>query len=103
MINVEVFNYWEPAHFLVHGWGFQTWEYAPQFGIRSWTYILPHALVLKFCEFAGLSKVETKADKVAHAKPISTDVSISRFKGNFRLHFLLLRDPDRHCAEKVCF
>ena len=23
----EVFNYWEPLHFLVHGTGMQTWEY----------------------------------------------------------------------------
>lgn len=23
----EVFNYWEPLHYLVHGTGMQTWEY----------------------------------------------------------------------------
>jgi hypothetical protein len=22
----EVFNYWEPLHFLLHGYGLQTWE-----------------------------------------------------------------------------
>jgi alpha-1,2-mannosyltransferase len=23
----EVFNYWEPTHYIAHGYGFQTWEY----------------------------------------------------------------------------
>ena len=23
----ETFNYWEPTHYLMYGWGFQTWEY----------------------------------------------------------------------------
>ena len=23
----EVYNYWEPLHYLVHGSGMQTWEY----------------------------------------------------------------------------
>ena len=23
----EVFNYWEPLHYLLYGYGFQTWEY----------------------------------------------------------------------------
>eukprot|EP00002_Diphylleia_rotans_P004288 TRINITY_DN1309_c0_g2_i7.p2 TRINITY_DN1309_c0_g2~~TRINITY_DN1309_c0_g2_i7.p2 ORF type:complete len:110 (-),score=13.32 TRINITY_DN1309_c0_g2_i7:820-1149(-) len=27
----EAFNYWEPTHYLMHGSGFQTWEY--RFGI----------------------------------------------------------------------
>ncbi|RLN49260.1 hypothetical protein BBJ28_00026990, partial [Nothophytophthora sp. Chile5] len=25
----ETFNYWEPLHFLLYGFGFQTWEYSP--------------------------------------------------------------------------
>jgi alpha-1,2-mannosyltransferase len=40
----EVFNYWEPLHFSVYGTGAQTWEYSPQHALRSWTYILLHAL-----------------------------------------------------------
>ena len=39
----EVFNYWEPLHFLVHGRGQQTWEYSPEFALRSYWYILLHA------------------------------------------------------------
>jgi alpha-1,2-mannosyltransferase len=23
----EVYNYWEPLHFLLYGYGMQTWEY----------------------------------------------------------------------------
>lgn len=67
----ETFNYWEPTHFLSYGWGFQTWEYrwakcceilytiinntklifSPEYGIRSYAYILIHAIV---GNFAGL-------------------------------------------------
>ncbi|MBW0462103.1 hypothetical protein O181_001818 [Austropuccinia psidii MF-1] len=39
----ESFNFWEPTHYLVHGNGFQTWEYSPQYSIRSWFYLLIHA------------------------------------------------------------
>lgn len=38
-----VFNYWEPLHYLVNGKGFQTWEYSPEFAIRSYFYLLVHA------------------------------------------------------------
>ncbi|KAL3282796.1 hypothetical protein HHI36_005962 [Cryptolaemus montrouzieri] len=40
----ETFNYWEPMHFLVFGKGLQTWEYSPEFALRSYTYILFHAV-----------------------------------------------------------
>ena len=40
----EVFNYWEPLHFSIYGSGAQTWEYSPQFALRSWVYILIHTL-----------------------------------------------------------
>ena len=42
----EVFNYWEPTHYLRHGFGLQTWEYSPEFAIRSWFYIVVHAIVI---------------------------------------------------------
>ncbi|USW56630.1 Putative GPI mannosyltransferase [Septoria linicola] len=41
----EVFNYWEPTHYLNHGHGFQTWEYSPDYAIRSWAYTALHAVV----------------------------------------------------------
>lgn len=40
----EVFNYWEPTHYLNRGYGLQTWEYSPEFSIRSWIYIVLHAI-----------------------------------------------------------
>jgi alpha-1,2-mannosyltransferase len=41
----ETFNYWEPAHYLSHGYGLQTWEYSPTYGLRSWLYIALHAVI----------------------------------------------------------
>ncbi|KAF2711419.1 glycosyltransferase family 22 protein [Pleomassaria siparia CBS 279.74] len=41
----EVFNYWEPTHYLNHGNGLQTWEYSPEYAIRSWVYVGMHAVV----------------------------------------------------------
>lgn len=41
----ETFNYWEPTHYLSHGYGLQTWEYSPDFAIRSWSYVGLHAIV----------------------------------------------------------
>lgn len=40
----EVFNYWEPTHYIAHGFGLQTWEYSPEYAIRSWLYVLIHAI-----------------------------------------------------------
>ena len=40
----ETYNYWEPAHQLLYGQGMQTWEYDPQFALRSYFYIILHLL-----------------------------------------------------------
>ena len=42
----EVFNYWEPSHYLNHGYGLQTWEYSPVYAIRSWTYAGIHSTII---------------------------------------------------------
>ncbi|KAH6592783.1 hypothetical protein BASA50_007834 [Batrachochytrium salamandrivorans] len=47
----EVFNYWEPTHYLQYGNALQTWEYAPQYGIRSWAYVTLHAIVTTSIEY----------------------------------------------------
>ncbi|TFL03571.1 glycosyltransferase family 22 protein [Pterulicium gracile] len=47
----EVFNFWEPLHFFHKGYGFQTWEVSPQFAIRSWAYIVLHAMPVKVASF----------------------------------------------------
>lgn len=41
----ETFNYWEPMHWMMYGYGFQTWEYSPQFALRSYGYVGLHAAV----------------------------------------------------------
>jgi len=43
----EVFNFWEPLHFLDRGYGFQTWETSPVYAIRSYAYVLLHLLPVK--------------------------------------------------------
>ncbi|KAJ2161124.1 mannosyltransferase [Coemansia sp. RSA 552] len=48
----EVFNYWEALHAEQFGRGKQTWEYAPQFALRSWAYVRVHALVLAALRWA---------------------------------------------------
>ena len=55
-----MFNFWEPVHYLLHGYGLQTWELSPQYSIRSWLYIALHAAPLKLVSFIpaiGNSKV----------------------------------------------
>lgn len=37
----ETFNYWEPLNLLLRGFGKQTWEYSPEYSIRSWAFLLP--------------------------------------------------------------
>lgn len=49
----ETFNYWEPLHYLTHGYGLQTWEYSPEFSIRSWLYIFLHAVPAKIFGLFG--------------------------------------------------
>jgi alpha-1,2-mannosyltransferase len=44
----EVYNYWEPLHFLLFGTGFQTWEYANEYALRTYAYLTP---------LCGLAKV----------------------------------------------
>jgi len=31
------------THYLLYGKGFQTWEYSPQYALRSYLYLLLHA------------------------------------------------------------
>ncbi|KAK7890845.1 mannosyltransferase [Exophiala xenobiotica] len=53
----ETFNYWEPLHYLTHGYGLQTWEYSPEYSIRSWAYVLIHAIPAKIAGLLGGSKI----------------------------------------------
>ena len=48
----EVFNFWEPMHYLQYGSGLETWEYSPLYAIRSWAYILLHAFAAEITRLA---------------------------------------------------
>src|SRR5690348_17288440 len=52
----EIFQYLEPAHRLVYGYGFVTWEY--RFGLRNW--LLPGALA-GLLEFLRLLHIDRPA------------------------------------------
>lgn len=67
----EVYNYWEPMHYLQYGYGMQTWEYSPKFGIRSWAYILPHAIAGWFSSFLATNKASEATYAPGGARPIS--------------------------------
>lgn len=54
----EVFNYWEPSHYLNHGYGLQTWEYSPEYAIRSWTYTGIHSLIISIATLARNKTIE---------------------------------------------
>ena len=41
----ETYNFWEPTHFMLYGRGFQTWEYGPEFALRSYAYTGLHAVM----------------------------------------------------------
>ena len=56
----EVYNYYEPTHYLTDGYGKQTWEYSPDYAIRSWAYVTVHAFVVglrRVIPVFGLPKV----------------------------------------------
>lgn len=41
----ESYNYWDPLNFLIRHFGKQTWEYDPQFALRSYAFLYPWALI----------------------------------------------------------
>ena len=53
----ETYGYWEPLHYLLFGEGLQTWEYAPEFSIRTYSFIYPIYLFAQALVSMGLSKV----------------------------------------------
>lgn len=64
----ETFNFWEPTHYLSHGYGLQTWEWSPEYGIRDWLYVLPHAILSLL---RRISPQSTKACKLMRQPRLS--------------------------------
>ena len=60
----EVYNYWEPAHFLMYRFGFQTWEYSPEYSLRSYLYLLLHTGPASFLD--GVIKVFYRTSHKVH-------------------------------------
>lgn len=64
----ETFNYWEPLHFLLYGFGFQTWEYSPAYALRSYLYLRLHSAVTNATAFGMSLGLFGGADVAANAK-----------------------------------
>lgn len=58
----EVYNYWEPTHYLLQGYGRETWEYSTDYKIRSWAFIFVNAVV----GFVTKLLTSTKVSKHRH-------------------------------------
>ncbi|KAJ1020269.1 hypothetical protein NDA18_005866 [Ustilago nuda] len=59
----ETFGYWEPLHLLVFSRRkqhasvpFQSWEYSPQFAVRSWAFIAQFLPLTKLLAYFGVGK-----------------------------------------------
>jgi alpha-1,2-mannosyltransferase len=63
----ETYNYWEPLHYLLYGKGLQTWEYSPEFAIRSYAFLYPYAAVARAASLISsrLSHVTGVSEKIA--------------------------------------
>lgn len=81
----EVYNYWEPLHFLLYSSGFQTWEYANQFALRTYAYLTPLWVLAKLFEFL-VPVIPTWWWPVLSSQVLVTNDTISRVP-----LFLLLR------------
>lgn len=55
----EVFGYYEPLHYLMSDQrvGLQTWEYAPSYSIRTYSFIYPFYVLLFPLHYMGCSKL----------------------------------------------
>ena len=53
----ETYGYWEPLHYLLYGKGMQTWEYSPDYAIRSYAFIYPFYLIGKVLTYFNIHKL----------------------------------------------
>jgi alpha-1,2-mannosyltransferase len=53
----ETYGYYEPLHYLLYGRGMQTWEYGPDFAIRSYAFLMPFYAIASVFKLFGLNKV----------------------------------------------
>jgi alpha-1,2-mannosyltransferase len=92
----ESMNYWEPAHYLMYGYGLQTWEYSPQYALRSYYYLWHYIPVAKLVSFLTANKMLVFYAVRAFLAVVSatTDTALvaatKRFFGNTVANFLCL-------------
>ena len=81
---LAAFNYWEPLHLLAHApWPlgtaqspFQTWEYSPQYAIRSWAYVAQYLPVASWLPaLASMEKVSPLVRRSSSLLWLTTRVS----------------------------
>jgi alpha-1,2-mannosyltransferase len=53
----ETYGYYEPLHYLLYGKGMQTWEYGPDFAIRSYAFLMPFYAIASTFKLFGMNKV----------------------------------------------
>jgi alpha-1,2-mannosyltransferase len=101
----EVYNYWEPLHFLNYGSGFQTWEYAPQFALRTYAYIYP----LQWISWV-VSPVASLVAPLLVDHPVTTDKlatfvvlrsTLAALSACCELHFIIALSEDVPFAESL--
>lgn len=51
----EVYNYWEPLCFMLYGVGYQTWEYAHEYALRTYAYLWPLAKLVSWMSSIQMS------------------------------------------------
>lgn len=74
----EVFNFWEPMHYLQYGTGLETWEYSPVYAIRSWAYILAHTIAAEITRLAMSANRVSTFFWIWQLRPLGCHASLSR-------------------------
>lgn len=102
----EIYNYWEPLHFLQYKSGFQTWEYAPSFALRTYAYLLPlHWLQQALPEIMSISLSNLLVDHTITTTKLASFVGMRSFlagmMGLAELVFLSALSYERPFADSL--
>ncbi|KAI8880026.1 glycosyltransferase family 22 protein [Backusella circina FSU 941] len=55
----EIYNYWEPTHYLLEGYGRETWEYSLDYKTKSWAFIFVNSLIGFISKIFVSTKLQT--------------------------------------------
>lgn len=53
----ETYGYFEPLHFFLYGKGMMTWEYSPEYAIRTYAFVLPFLPLCRLLTYIGCEKI----------------------------------------------